>query len=379
MKYLQFSVFIVLTFYFVLHLLSMLRQKFIYRFICFVLVASFSCFAGASKCESVFFKFGKKALENRKKAHKIPDKAKVIHIPQIHRLPLAMTVFRSLVRDPHSVNESTARTQFSIAKLMMEHKDSIFVSEHFLDDKVTKPGTLSGIIRKYFFHVRPDFYKKNFEELTKKEKRALYFLGAAQVLSVLDHIESVYSYVPEDERNKKWSKIISEKSKENNQTDEILAMSNMFFDVRELWLKDKVEMLREEYPDKKIFFDFGLGHDFSYLFKRGSFYRVPDYVVLPEQFLFHPISTLSYSASLILRYNLFYDNVLSREESVPTKKLEGFKKDFERVHEVLEHYLENKDNYPPLMRFFDKKVMLLAMEVLDKIESIDEDWDYYSE
>ena len=329
------------------------KKKF-YPFIHLVCLASFSFFIEASNCESVFFKqFEASAIEKKikknnptkkkkvvkkkvvkkknpaekkksqsrsknfeelssksVKTHKIPEEAQVIHIPQIHYTKL--NPLRS--EEYHFYKENIARTQLFIAKLIIDNKDSIFISESAALDYFSTvdlnlgnsgdgPSINKEIIEK---NVRSDFYKKDFEKLTKKEKELLYFYEASTLLFFLGHIESIHSYIPKnigglcttlkmcikvikmgiiDKMNKKKNSSLEEIELEETKQD--MRLNSIVMNDRESLLKAKVELLKKKYPNKKIFFIFGAAHDFSYLFEGESFHRVPDSVIIPEQYFPH--------------------------------------------------------------------------------------------
>ena len=369
-------------------------------------MVSFPHFVEASICESVFFKkIEKKTLQVQEFFKelplklKIPKKAQVIHIPQIHYSKFPPLYPKEYVQ---FVKESIIRSQLSIAKFIMANKDSIFISEYLVYDNLFNIHseiedndyilTNKEIVEQ---NVRSDFYKKDFEELTKEEKEFLFTKESSILLFFLGHIKAVHSFIPKDKMEKFVHDDIAEevneigvKTKELEvegmnlleegkleevykivekieklNTDQYLMMAYQ----RELLAKEQVEVLREKYPNKKIFITFGNSHDFSYLFKDVSFYRVPDSLTVPEEFFSH----LDQALTLFIHTSQRLSIALSESEgSISKKEIKDFKKRYKRVHKILMSYLKNKGKYRVGSYSLDKERYLLDEEIKSKAEQV---------
>ena len=404
-KYFSLQTFIYWSFFHYDTISSMLRliKKLIYPL--FVFTVSFSFFVEASSCESVFSKLWKKNPTVQKifealplefgRTHKIPKKAQVIHIPQMHYTPLPSLYPKEYVQ---FIKENTARTQLSVAKFMMTHKENTFVSEGVAIDMLSS-DTLSlkyddnrSSIDKEIIKqkVRSDFYKKDFEELTREETELLYMYGAPVVLLFLDHIKELHPYISKVDRDKstiqKISKEIDRISSTINDKIDLLQESNvteeqilrdeissldakkysMIMNQRESLIKDQVKVLRNKHPNKKVFFIFGAAHDFSYLFEKSSFYRVPNSVIIPKEYLSHPANALHYSRSTSEKINYafhFRDGVLRKE-------IQDFKKDYKRAYDLLMNSLKNGDKFPVRAFSMEKEGYLTDEDIRNESKNI---------
>ena len=386
-----------------------LSQKF---YIYFFLLA-IPYFVEASICESVFSKkLEKKTLQVQKifealplklgKIHKIPKKAQVIHIPQIHYVKPSLihsNEYRQFTA------ENTIRSQLSIAKIIMANiKDNIFVSEVLTKQTLSnmdsddlnyddgRPSINKKIVEQ---NVRSDFYKKDFEELTKEEKEFLSMHTATSLLFFLGHIKTVHSFIPKAERDKlTHQKIVEEISKietriremidekkdlleigkieEAQRIEEIINQLNakqylIMMNQRASLLKDQVGMLQEKYPNKKIFIVFGFAHDFSYLFKDVSFYKVPNSVTLPEQYSSH----LDHAMILLRTTSQRFNIALSESEgSISKKEIQDFVKDYKRAYKIMMDYSKNKDKYPVSFSLLTRERHLIDEEIKSKVEEV---------
>ena len=242
--------------------------------------------AFATLCDQVF---------NEMAIHQIPEEARVVHVPQIHYT-------RSKLNYPPEYDrfyrEKTTKIQFSIARIIMNYPDEIYVYEGFLSSIGLEEKTHRdhfkffsqdnrSLINRKTIQESMDlyFYKKNYNELTYKEKELLYKEGAMIILFLLGHIDFVYSSTKDKKVSEQIHETIRELSYKGAPYKEIYPF---LYQKRELLLKEQVEELSKLHPDKKIFFIYGLLHDFSYLFDQKYFYRMPHSSILPEEYLKHP-------------------------------------------------------------------------------------------
>ena len=373
-------------------------------------MASFSHFVGASSCESVFKTIEKKTHQVQeflkglplKLKNKIPKKAQVIHIPQIHYSNFSPSYPEEYLR---FFRESIMRTQLSVAKFIMTYKDSIFVSESLIYNNVfnidienLEYSDNQFPINKEIVeqNIRSDFYKKDFDELTKEEKYFLYIHDASILLFFLGHIKSVHSFIPKDKRERFVHDDISEeinrievKNKEleiegrnlleEEKIEEALKIVTkitqlnakqylLITNVRESLAKEQIEVLREKYPNKKIFMVFGNSHDFSSLFKDVSFYRVPDSVILPEEYYSHLDSAVNLLRIISQRFNVISQN--RDGNGFSKKEIKDLKKGYKRVHKMMMSYLKNKDKYPVGSYSLEKNRYFLDEEIKRKAEEV---------
>ena len=328
----------------------------------------FSKIAMASlACDQVFKKLS---------ADVIPKEARIIHIPQIH---YAGPLTAHLKNYNEFERENIIRTQLLIARVIASYPNEIHISEGpninlHKKHKAIKLEHLNGELQtmsKDFIKksMDPYFYEKPYNKLTDIEKELIYKHGSALLLLFLDHIDSVYS--PEKSKHlAKWYiqelKSIGQKIEEavrlvnknynNHQTKTALKeeinkliakRTTITFFLREKLLKEKVKLLSSENPDKRIFFVYGIAHDFTYLFKEDPFYRLPNYLSVTEQYLLHPFWALSLSDSMTNKFI-----TLQETEGLSIENMEEMMKGYQMSYDIINRYIKyEKDD----ISFFSKQ------------------------
>ena len=297
----------------------------------------------------------------------IPKEARIIHIPQLHYAGDTSNIYpKEYVEFEQEV---TIKSQLSLAKTIMDYPNEIHVSEGIMDMLEGDPkktgirvsGDAPSLDQKIVeSSMDSDFYKKSYDELTKKEKLLIYKSSVSLLLFFSGNLKAVY---PEIENEKDFKKIMKGIKDVKRDIDDIsnsikhhrknyekvveLEMEKLKLynkqtfltkSQREYGLKEQVNSLSSKYPDKRIFFNYGMAHDFAYLFKEPSFYRLPNSLTVPERYLSHPEHALLLLRSTITKYSLSKE----REEVTPEISLKNMIKDTQEAFDIIMKYVQNK-------------------------------------
>ena len=200
------------------------------------------------------------------KEYGIPEKARVIHIPQIHYSEFGFD------QQPQSsqmqTKEYVVRTQLKTAKIMIAHPNDIHVDEgltgvlsdierDFISYSDKRDRIDKNVVEKNMTH---DFYKKSYEDLTDIEREFIYEHGSSILLFFLGHIDSLY---PSAKSREEFNKVMDQID-----INDLLSLDtyDLATSARESQLKEQVDILLEAYPNKKIFIGYGAGHYLSDVF-----------------------------------------------------------------------------------------------------------------
>ena len=329
-------------------------------FLTFLIFSAQLSFASAL-CDQVF---------NEMAIHQIPEEARVVHVPQIHYTGTELNYPPEYAQ---FYRENIIRSQLLLARTMMTYTDGIYVSEAITDHleaihrdkmKIAYSDSRSVVDQKTVQNgMDPYFYKKTYDELTNKEKELLYEQGAAISLFLLGHIDHIYPSVKDSERLErileKIMKITEKMESMNRHMNEYkdylkedyltevrkkfeqlyFKKYSLIFQERESLLKEQVEELFTLYPQKKIFFIYGINHDSAYLFNKKYFYRLPNYLTVSKKFLDHPDWGLD-----LLRTTSERFMYLNREGMLSEEDMRRMIENYQESYNVLSNYIHNSED-----------------------------------
>ena len=308
----------------------------------------------------------------------IPEKARVIHIPQIHFYSGHKSMYPSEYLD--KIQESVVRTQLNIAKIIMNHPNHIYIAEEiprtltnneagsFTFAYENKKGKTIRMNKDYIEkNIRRNFYKKSYKGLHKGladiEKELIYRVGSIPLLFFLGHINKVYSATTSPEKFKSIMDKIHPKNDDLSDQD----VYNLRTLAREAQLKKHVKSLLKRYPEKKIFIVYGAGHYLSDVFNSKYFYRLPEHFVYPEKY-----TESLHFAMILLNRSIFRYHYLKKRYGtlafdIPEEQIIQIRDNFRRVYDILMSYTHGKKP-GEISTYYDpeKNKYLTAEELLTK-------------
>ena len=288
----------------------------------------------------------------------IPEKARIIHIPQMHSV-----LNNEYGKDGYSyfLKENIARTQFLIARFILNNKDGLYIDESLntpLDSNNISEFVDSTTDRMLTFNPH-----ESYENLTQITKDFLIEFGGGFLLFYKRYLDVLYPSISPKDSDRIYSKIFSkqeeldnliEAGQQNNQDGEYILeqlselakvyqeMGYHIMDEREVLLKDEVMKLMSN-SEEKIFFIYGAAHDFSDEFEGESFHKVPDVCVIPEDFLIHSRFLALLNDAYVMKIinenkDLSYDEVISYEKwrEIDSKYQEGI--------EIIRNHIQGKNS-----------------------------------
>ena len=238
----------------------------------------------------------------------IPQWARIIHIPQIH-----YTVIVGALAGEYSrfMKQHITHTQFLINQFIRQYPNGIYLEESqtSMRNEKTRAIWLESNNPDFLKNLLEDFsIHKDYEQLDEGEQYALLRLGGLAIAFLSGDIDVVYPSSSVEEQKLTQVKFYhylksvvqlyrspsqmqqmtpSERMSLQKEREEINSNSNEFiFDEREGQLKRHVmELFKPKDSQQKIFFTYGMGHDFSDEFSDEYFYQVPLSCVISRGYL----------------------------------------------------------------------------------------------
>ena len=300
----------------------------------------------------------------------IPEKARVIHIPQIHFYSGLKSRYPSEYLD--KIKEYIAHTQLKIAKIIMKYPNHIYIEEGVPDILINREidsftyddgkGQRVRINKHYVEkNMRHDFYQKSYGDLTDKEKDLLYKRGSILLLFFLGHINKIHPPSISPEKFRKVMDKIDMKNLDlsNSHTYNLATLA------RESQLKKHVKSLLKRHPEKRVFIGYGGGHYLSDVFNSGIFYRIPNHFAYSKKYtesVYFAIILLQISGRRYYHLEQRYGT-----QGVSEAQVIQIIDNFQKTYDIIMDYVKNKDldertgYYCP-----DKKEYLTVEELLKK-------------
>ena len=309
---------------------------------------------------------------------RVPEWARVIHIPQVH---YAQTINFLSDEYAHFIKEVIAKNQVSIIKFIRQNKKGIFLSEghlHSLDKrhrdlwlKSNDSVDLENLLGNFEAH-------QDYKKLNEQQQKLIIELGGFFTSFLLGDINYIHqSGIFENEAKaqerlydyfrsvKQYNNSIdssenitpSEIERLKQRKEELLFESQGFiFEEREQDLKNHVMGLFDpEESDQKIFFVYGMGHDFSNKFNESYFYQIPPSCVVPEKYtltnkmhymLKNVLKLLSLRAESLKAdvdsFSYFKGGIQKRKKVVPAEVVVSLRKSCEDNYNDLANYVQRE-------------------------------------
>ena len=303
----------------------------------------------------------------------IPKEARIVHVPQLHYADGTKDIYP----DEYSrfEQEMTIRSQLLIAKVIKENPDAIYISESTFGtfkknqrDEI-KIGYLDYRIsvdqRMVESSMDSNFYNKSYDELKETEKLLLYRVGAPTIMFFLGYIDNLYPSIGSGTEVTyflgEWEKLHEDMEKAHDiilentsDRDRLYALAKelqifkvrkneLLYRGREQLLEKQVRSLSSKYPKKKIFFVYGVGHDFAYLFRESSFYRLPHYKAIPQEYLSHPewaLSLFQYTSDRVALLSDYGATEISYKDRLDMMD------NYQESYDIIVNHVQNKMNNP---------------------------------
>jgi hypothetical protein len=207
-------------------------------------------------------------------------KHRILLLPQTHPTVLS----GSLKIAPENFDE-TARSQFSIAKYLEQHKDLPVFSEQVSSDKTLQ--TVSPDFRKVAAQIKsmfPNGLPSNFDELTDDQKNVISRAGGDAISFILRNTDMLHRVVENDQIEYQLIGKVSGWAQKNPEaTTAPPEIVNIIFNVRENMALDQINNYIKSHPNQRdVVLIYGSDHYYSFLSHPDKF--AAQCVLVPFEF-----------------------------------------------------------------------------------------------